>query len=295
MNETAPVISDFQKQRDVGVAWMNRGHEQLLAGDANGLASALLAYEQAISILRTLPLEENPSWASSLGAALMNHGQLLHRVHGISRADEVLASFEAAIGVLGPPSSDKNPWVRRNLAGTHLNRACLLLDLRRHQDAFHSASFALTLAAQSETEEIVDADLALKTRRAICDAIGHLIVAPGAAQDVLASQASDLVDDGLALTRLWAARGETRLRPLALRFFRYGTQLYRLHQPHFLSEFIQENLVDTDGEFREIALKTIDDALAGQNRTILTIGDAVTERRLQIWRELEELRLRLVA
>ncbi len=53
---------------------------------------------------------------------------------------------------------------------------------------------------------------------------------------------SDLVDDALALIRHWAARGEHSFQPLAVRFFHYGTQLYRFHQPHFLAEFIQENL-----------------------------------------------------
>lgn len=294
MSVTASISSELTARRDLGVAWMNRGHAQLLVDNPTGDAAALAAYEQAIALLRTLPLAENPSWANSLGAACMNHGQLLHRVHGMARADEALASFDAATTALRGLRDGDNPWPRRNLAGTQLNRANLLLDLARYPEAATAAREALALGQPTERAELIDADLSLKARRALGDALGRLLVAPGADQPAIATEASDVVDDALAVVRHWAGRGHNAFLPLALRFFRYGTQLYRVHQPHFLAEFIEENL-PLSAEFRTGALEAVDATLADRPPgTYLTIGDPATERHLQVRRELEALRSRLV-
>lgn len=155
----------------------------------------------------------------------------------------------------------------------------------------------LILSAPHEQDHAVEADLSLKARRALADALGQLLVAPGADQGALASEASDLVDDALALIRHWTARGETAFQPLALRFFHYGTQLYRLNQPHFLTEFILENTGLDDHAFRATALAAIDAALQERPRDgeYLTIGDPGSERRRQTWQDLSDLRTRLVA
>jgi tetratricopeptide (TPR) repeat protein len=305
MSIAAPVSAEHSACRDLGVAWMNRGHALQQAGR---LLDAIAAYEQAIQSLQTLPHGQNPAWANSLGAALMNHGQLLHRTHGTTRAAAARADFDEAAAILRPLilrienreskiENSPSPWPRRNLAGTLLNRANLLLDLSQPTAAITAAREAVTLSRPHERTDPVDADVALKARRAVCDALGQLLVAPGADQEALAAEASDLVDDALALIRHWSAEGVTAFQPLAERFFRYGTQLYRFHQPHFLAEFIVENLPLTNRTLHTIALEAIDSALADQPRpgTFLTLNDSVSERRVQAWRELEALRTRLPA
>ncbi len=275
---------------------MNRGHALLLRGAYTDLTAALDAYNEAVALLHDLPLAENPSWANSLGAALMNRGHLLHRVHGIAEATAALDAFtEAAFLLRSLSAPDVGPWSRRNLAGTLLNRANLLLDLSRQPEAATSAREAVELCRPHERIDLLDANLALKSRRALCDALGQLLVARDADQDVLAHEASDATDDALALIRHWVARGENVFRPLALRFFRYGAQLYRFHQPHFLAEFIEENLSAGDREFRDIALDAIKATLADRPRhgDYLTVGDPGTERRLRAWRELDSLKQRL--
>jgi len=287
--------SDLVARRGAGVAWMNRGHALMQAGQ---VAAALAAYEEAITLLRPLAAATRPAWSNSLGAALMNRGALLHRVHGTSRADEAFAAFDEAAGLLRPLATDnKHPWPRRNLAGTLLNRANLLLDLRRHAGARNAAREALGLAQPWEHRDVVDADVALKSRRALCDALGQLIVMPGAAQDELAAEASDLVDDGLALIRHWSGQDRAGFQPLAHRFFRYGVQLYRFHQPHFLAEFIQENRPLADPALRAIAIEVIDATLNDRPPagSFLTVGDPATERRRRTWTELAALRQRLAA
>jgi len=180
---------------------------------------------------------------------------------------------------------------------SQLNRANLLLDLARLPDAVTAARETLALCLPHERIDPVDTDLALKSRRALCDAFGQLLVAPGADQDALAMEASELVDEALALIRYWTGLGTDAFHPLARRFFLFGVQLYRFHQPHFLAEFIQESLALADREFRAIALDAIDSTLADppRHQAYLTIGDPSSERHLQTGRELEALRARLAA
>jgi hypothetical protein len=286
------------QQRDLAVARMNRGHALMMPGDAAGLTAALEAYNEAIVRLRPLIANAGPeaaSWTNSLGAALTNRGHLLHRLHGVAQATLALEAYDEAAVLLRSLSPRASPWPRRNLAGALLNRANLLLDLVRHTDGAAAAREALALSATQERFDVVDADLALKARRTLCDALGRLIVKPGADQASIAAEASDLVDDSLALIRDWTGRGENAFGPLAIRLFRYGTQLYRLHQPHFLAEFIRENLLQTDAEWRAIALESIDAALAGRPDEFLTIGDPASERRVETGRELAALRSSLAA
>ena len=275
---------------------MNRGHALMLQGDLTSLAAALAAYNEAISLLHQVDLVKNPSAANSLGAALMNRGQLLHRLHGMEQAAVALAAFDEAARILRELPADENPWPRRNLTGTLVNRANLLLDLSQLTEAAEVAREALIFSAPHEQSEAVDADLALKARRTLADALGQLLLAPGADQDALAREASDLVDDALALVRGWTARGEHSFRPLADRFFHYGTQLYRQHQPHFLAEFIQENITDNDLQLRATAVASIDAVLQEPpgDGEFLTMGNPLSERRRQTWQELAVLRDRLV-
>ena len=55
-------------------------------------------------------------------------------------------------------------------------------------------------------------------------------------------EATDLADEGLALVRPWESVGTTRFRALAYDLFRFGARVYALYQPHFLDEFIDENM-----------------------------------------------------
>ena len=308
MSTTSSSTTNLDHIRDLGVAWMNRGHTLMQRSDAPSLTDALAAYDHAIAVLCRLPANENPSWTNSLGAALMNRGQLLHRLHGVKQAAFALGTFTEAETILHPlvPAIENpaakienlpSPWPRRNLAGTQLNRASLLLDLAEYSTAASTTRHALALTAPYEHTDAVDADLTLKIRRCLCDALGQLIVEPETDQNAIATEASDLVDDALALIRHWTARHAAVFAPLALRFFRYGTQLYRLHQPHFLADFIEENIFNSGPEFHSIALEAIDSALTDRpnDQKFLTIGDPASEQLLTRWRELTSLRSRLVA
>jgi hypothetical protein len=299
--------------RDLAVAWMNRGHALLQQDNPEDLARAASAYEKAIGLLQKLPHGENHSRQNSLAAALMNRGQILHRLHGVARAADALASFDDAAALLysmlggneraprqarglerveTARDSSHSPWPRRNLAGTLVNRACLLLDLSRFAEARAAASEALGYVSPFEKGDVIDADLALKSRRALCDALGQLLVAPDADQIAVAAEVGDQVDEALSLVRFWARRGVHAFRPVAVRLFRLGARLHTLHQPHFLAEFLLEQSDSwPDPEFRAIALESLDAALrARPAQPWLVIGDPASERQLRTWRELDAVR-----
>jgi tetratricopeptide (TPR) repeat protein len=288
-----------EKIRDQAVRLMNRGHAFMVGASPDHLDAALRNYNGAVDLLRTLPHERVPAWRNSLAAALMNLGHLLHRRHGLAQADGALAAFDEAAGLLRTLLPADRPWSRRNLAGTLVNRAGLLLDLGRVTKAKADAHEAVALARVGEDHDLIDVELALKSRRVLCDALGRSIVEPDADQNAMAAAASDVVDDALALIRAWDPRAGVRFRPLALRFFRFGAQLYRLHQPHFLAEFLLEQLgsaFGSDTEFRAIAIANIDAALAARPATPwLTFGDPATERQVETWRGLEAARARLAS
>jgi hypothetical protein len=49
----------------------------------------------------------------------------------------------------------------------------------------------------------------------------------------------------LKLAREWENRGKDCFRHLACEFFRFGARIYQIYQPHFLAEFLLENLKES--------------------------------------------------
>jgi hypothetical protein len=88
-------------------------------------------------------------------------------------------------------------------------------------------------------------EVRLKARHILCQAIAQLLASLTATDPVrndLFAEASDVVDDGLVLARSWEQRGVTQFRSLAQDLFRFGARIYQMFQPHFLTEFLLENL-----------------------------------------------------
>lgn len=277
---------------DRSVVCMNLGSVLTRMGPRY-LAMALAAYNEAIALKRRAEPGAGSAETVSLAAALINRGSLLHRLHGAAQAEAGFAAFDEAVALLRPlPLADGSPWIRRNLAGALLNRAALAMDAGQLEPARENCRVALVAVAAHERHDAVDADLSLKLRRLLCDALGHLFVARDVDQDGLAREAAEAVDEAMDLARHWLAAGVAELRPLALRLFRFGAQLYRLHQPHFLAEFLRENLVlvRAEAEFLLAARENIVAALAAPSGVeFFTIGDPASERRLETERGLRAL------
>ena len=138
------------------------------------------------------------------------------------------------------------PENRPVLACALMNRGNVLLRLTPPEPvrARESAEQALALVADAEDQELLAAETGLKARHILCRAIASQL-ADGAgpiAPDDLVAAATDAVDDGMKLARHWEARGERRFRDLAVELFRFGARAYQMHQSHFLTEFLLENL-----------------------------------------------------
>ena len=56
------------------------------------------------------------------------------------------------------------------------------------------------------------------------------------------TEATDAVDEGMALARHWESRDAGRFRTQAKELFKFGCRLYPIYQPHFLTEFLLENM-----------------------------------------------------
>jgi hypothetical protein len=289
----------------LGIALMNRGNALQKQFTPSALAAAVSAYDDAISYLRTLPLEQSAFDRNTLGAAWMNRG---HAQLARAEPDSVTASiqsFREAIIVLRTLPLDGPSSFRMNLAATLMNEANALIKVREPEKALSSAMAALAVTAPTERTDPVLADIGLKARRVGCEALGHcLFVASkrGGPTRELGDQASDLVDEGLALARHWESQGQQQFRYIAARLFRFGVQLYAGHLPDFLAEFILEHLdpeISTGAmtdveEFHVIASEVLGRALQDlEARRAAFLDTPETARLLRRFRDLRAAVLRL--
>jgi tetratricopeptide (TPR) repeat protein len=284
-------------RRARALAAMNRGNALQRRGDRANLAAAVHAYDDAIALFAMLPLEHDPALRNNCGTAWLNRGRALQLRRDASSLAAAVASHERAIGLLRSLPENGPAFFTRNLAGAWLNLADALLESTTpggHSRARDAAKTAADLVASREETDPEFADLGLKARRAFVEALGHLLVAAGSdrgACDALASHATDAIDEGLALARRWESHGHVSLRPLAARLFRFGAQLYRLHQSHFLAEFLLENVAPgafaDDPEFRAIARDALAAARAELARPrLFHLGDRESEKAASLAREL---------
>jgi len=301
-----------------GNAWMKRSTQPAAEGC---IEKATTAYEAAIEWLEKSAAAShavgNPTALrdrNTLGAAWMNLGHALHTRGDLDGVERALLAFDSSLGWLRSLPLQENEWYRLNLAGAESNRANALLSRFVHRGANGSAppfaaatSAALradliaarenALRAVSALEDIERtradaADLGLKARRALCDALGELLPRAGADLDqmsALADEAVDVAESGLALYRAWP-RYTDIFEPIALRLYRFGATVYRIHQPHFLAEFLDENGKWDSEPWREIARDEIGHARHDlQHVRHFTVGDRDSERRLETGRTLTDL------
>jgi hypothetical protein len=140
----------------------------------------------------------------------------------------------------------ERPEGKHLLACAWLNRAGLLLATSpdRMSEARDCALEARNQIAGMEDQQPGMADVALKARHALCRAAAARLAEARPENEVkeLVAEATDAVDEGLAIARLWEERGLPAFKPIEAELFQFGTQIYQKHQPQFLAEFVLENL-----------------------------------------------------
>lgn len=300
-------VADPRARHGLALALMNRGNALQRQRNEASLAAAVQCYDEAIAFFRTLPLAANPDLRNSLGAAWMNRGHALLVQADASALVEAVRSQREAVAILRTVPLEAHPSHRVNLTGALMNEANALLVTDDPFTAADRARDAIAVAQPGESVDALLADLALKARRALCEAIGRLLARPGEGAekiDALADEASDVVDAGLALARHWETRGSPHLRPIAVRLYRFGAELYRLHLPDFLAEFLLEHIdpehaagaVAGDEELYAIAFAALNAARQDlETRRTVFVQTPETARLLERWQTLREAETRLTA
>ncbi len=230
----------------LAAGWMNRADALTRLGGAENLAEALRSYDEALPVMQALPIEENDWFRHRLAVAWMNRGITAQAIGGPDSVAEALKGFDKAIELLAGHRVLERPEGKHLLACVWLNRAGLLLATapEKMSEAREAALAAKETIAGMEEQQPGMADVALKARHALCRAAAARLAEAKAGDDVkeLIGEATDAVDEGLALSRLWEERGLAAFKPMEAELFRFGTEIYSKHQPHFLAEFVLENL-----------------------------------------------------
>jgi tetratricopeptide (TPR) repeat protein len=222
---------------------LNRADALVRFNDAGPLAAALASYEEGIQVLQALPLAEDPRYPRRLAMAYQNRALALH-ISGDS--DAAATALSKALDVLDQDHAAAIPDLEYMRAVAWLNlanmRATDPADASRSQ-ARAAALRALTHVGVAEESDVQAAEAGLQARHVLCRVCAHTLSESD--QDTMTEdvhEATDAVDEGLALIRLWEQRGVSAFRAFAFDLFRFGARVYARYQPQFLEEFISENL-----------------------------------------------------
>jgi tetratricopeptide (TPR) repeat protein len=226
---------------------LNRADALVRLNDAAPLAAALASYDEAIAVLRTLPMEDDPLYPRRLAIGCQNRGLALQVRGREEDAEAAAAAFTDAIAVLEDAHSAGIPDRDYLRAVVWLNLANLRATGTSQEarvEGRDAAGRALAYVRIAESEHMEAAAIGLQARHVLCRLCAHSLSEAseddGMPEDV--HEATDAVDEGLALVRLWEQGGIEIFRPFAFDLFRFGSRVYARFQPQFLKEFIAENL-----------------------------------------------------
>jgi len=234
-------------QYDLGGAWLNRADALLRVAPAR-IDEAIRSFDAAIELLERLPPEGDPRYSRRLAIAHQNRG-LAHRSRSPAATASAVMDFVRAIDVLERHTCaalvDRDPL----MATVWVNLADLQVDEETTdawRRAVQSAHQARRLIADRERSDLAASAVGLKARHACCRALARCLTAAAEAADTAnipaaldgdVHAATDAVEEGLDLARLWETRGVTRHRELSHDLFRFGLQVYSAFQPQFVAEF----------------------------------------------------------
>jgi hypothetical protein len=230
----------------LAACWLNRADALMRLGGAPQVAEAIRSCDEAISQLRLLAFADDPRFPRRLAMAHHNRAMFL-MAHGALITD-VVASFHEARAVLEHPDASGVEDRRHLLAVLWMNLAGVQAAAGTPElggPAREAAMQALALVEPTETDDDAAAEVGLNARHALCRIAATRLAAVSAAQDAMPDdvhEATDAVDDGLALIARWEQQGVDRFRRLAADLIRFGARVYLIYQPQFLEEFLNENL-----------------------------------------------------
>lgn len=220
----------------LAAAWMNRADALSRIDRTENLEEIIRSFDQAIEVLTGMQPDAHPSQPSRIAVAWMNRGLALET----SDPTEALSSLNNAISICeGIPADHAGAEEgRRVYIGALLNKT-VLQSGTAPDAAWPEAKRVLELTQPLETTELMAAEIGLRARYLLCRLFAT--VQPKETDDWI-TEMTDAIDEGLNLARHWLQKDVPVLQPLAAELFRFGLNAYIMWQPHFLAEFILDNL-----------------------------------------------------
>lgn len=227
-------------------AWMNRADALTRLGSTDELSEALRCYDEALKQLGELPMSESPLFVRRLAIAWLNRGVTLLKQNTAASLAQAVESFRESIAAgqnffSCEPSEDKTLLA---IAWMNLGNALIQQTPPKASDALVATRKALSFCGD-EKNNLVAARTGSRARHVLCQAVARLLSERDHAESQRGewlAAATDAVDDGLALARHWAARGSEEFAEAAAELFHFGCRAFQSYQPHFLTEFLLENL-----------------------------------------------------
>jgi tetratricopeptide (TPR) repeat protein len=229
----------------LAACWLNRAEALSLLGPGYH-ALALGAYDEALALLRPLPLGDDTRYSRRLAIAHQNRALVLAAQNPPATADAIAALIDAIAVLDNAEAMDVSEreyllavvWM--NLANIHASEAAIVPD----RAAQAAARRALAFVKPQEHEHAAAAEVGLKGRHVLCQVVARRLPVNAGSETVMTDvyDATDLADEGLDLVREWERRGIDRFRKLASDLLRFGARVYAYYQPHFLHEFLSEQL-----------------------------------------------------
>jgi hypothetical protein len=244
----------------LAACWLNRA-EALTRLGPDHHALALFAYDEALALLRPLSLGDDARFSKRLAIALQNRALVL-TAQDPPATTPAIAALVDALAVLG--QADAMDVLERdyllavvwmNLANIQASEATIVSDVAARE----AARQALVFVQAREHEDAEAAEAGLKARHVLCQIVARRLAGSEAVMaDV--HDATDLADEGLDLVREWERRGVGRFRNLASDLFRFGARVYAYYQPHFLHEFLSEQLDPLQSKHSYVQSREMQDA-----------------------------------
>jgi tetratricopeptide (TPR) repeat protein len=274
---------DASLRLEQATALKARGHALEARGTAASLAGALHCYETALALLGPHP-SEHERVRIAQGILWMNQGNARQRLAAYGPA---IAAYDEALVFL--PVND-DPAVQNARGAAWLNRGRALQARGGASDpaeAIRSQQQALALLRPLVRPADPDSQLNLA---GACLNLATLL-----AGERRLTEATDAADEGLEIVRRPGA-AQALLRPVAARLFQFGAQLYAVHQPQFLAEFVRENIDPADVGFAAAARAAVTRAREHLGRTrFLSTANPAALRLVELWRDLAALERELPA
>ena len=242
LRSTLPLDEDPFFRYGLSAGWINRGDAIVRMEERRSRTEAIKSYDEALILLESLPLEDNTLYPRRLAITWINRGIALQKQEIPGGGWEAGECFREAIEVLEHPSAREIADRSSLLAGAWTNLAEILMSSAQQnvEDVRAAARKAITLVQFSEPADVISAEIGLKARHILCRLAVREISDGKPLSKAMVSEATDAVDEVMALIRFWKFSGQAHLTKLALETFRFGCRIYENSQPHFLAEFLTE-------------------------------------------------------